>query len=156
MLTKRAGILWAVVLLLIGLSGAAGARETSCESVAAAVSERLPSGLDQPELIEILRTLNHTGNRKLPPKFVTKREARSWGWKPGKSLWTIDRLRGASIGGDPFRNLEGRLPEGRWREADLDYRGGRRGGKRLVFTRDGRRFVTVDNYNTFVEIPPCR
>ena len=156
MLTKRAGILWAVVLLLIGLSGVAGARETSCESVASAVSERLPSGLDQPELIEILRTLNHTGNRKLPPKFVTKREARSWGWKPGKSLWTIDRLRGASIGGDPFRNLEGRLPEGRWREADLDYRGGRRGGKRLVFTRDGRRFVTVDHYNTFVEIPPCR
>ena len=156
MLTKRAGILWAVVLLLIGLSGVAGARETSCESVAAAVSERLPSGLDQPELIEILRTLNHTGNRKLPSKFVTKREARSWGWKPGKSLWTIDRLRGASIGGDPFRNLEGRLPEGRWREADLDYRGGRRGGKRLVFTRDGRRFVTVDHYNTFVEIPPCR
>ena len=155
-MTKRAGILWAVVLLLIGLSGVAGARETSCESVASAVSERLPSGLDQPELIEILRTLNHTGNRKLPPKFVTKREARSWGWKPGKSLWTIDRLRGASIGGDPFRNLEGRLPEGRWREADLDYRGGRRGGKRLVFTRDGRRFVTVDHYNTFVEIPPCR
>jgi len=156
MLMKRVGILSAVILLLIGLSGVSGAQEASCKSVIAAVSARLSSGIDQPELMEILRTLNHTGNRKLPPKFVTKREARSWGWKPGRSLWFVDGLRGASIGGDTFRNLEGRLPDGKWREADLDYRGGRRGGKRLVFSGDGRRFITVDHYQTFMEIPLCQ
>jgi ribonuclease T1 len=156
MLKKRAGILSVVILLLISLSGVAGAQTASCENVVAAVCAGLPSGIDQPELVEALRDLNHTNNKRLPPKFGTKREARQRGWKPGKNLWSIDRLRGASIGGDPFRNMEGRLPEGKWREADLDYKGGRRGGKRLVFSRDGRRFVTVDHYNTFVEIPPCR
>ena len=104
----------------------------------------------------MLRTLDQTNNRKLPSKFVTKHEARLRGWKAGEDLWSIDRLRGSSIGGDQFKNLEGRLPDNKWREADLDYKGGRRGGKRLVFSRDGRRFVTVDHYRTFVEIPPCR
>ena len=76
MLKKRAGILSAVILLLISLSLISEAQASSCENVVAAVSARLQSGIDQPELMEILRTLNHTGNRKLPPKFVTKREAR--------------------------------------------------------------------------------
>ena len=43
-----------------------------------------------------------------------------------------------------------------WREADLDYKGGRRGAKRLVFSNDGRRMVTVDHYDTFTEVPACR
>ena len=68
----------------------------------------------------------------------------------------MSTLRGSSIGGDRFRNLEGRLPDKKWREADLDYKGGHRGAKRLVFSWDGERFVTVDHYNTFVEVPACR
>lgn len=31
-------------------------------------------------------------------------------------------------------------PAGRWQEADLDYRGGKRNAKRLVFAGSGRRF----------------
>lgn len=158
-LTKRWVILSSAILCLFSPGGFAWAQwqqAAPCEQVVAAVGASLPSGIDQPELVEALRTLNQTNNKKLPPKYVTKREARSQGWKPGKNLWSVDKLRGSSIGGDPFRNLEGRLPEGKWREADLDYKGGRRGGKRLVFSRDGRRFVTVDHYNTFVEMPPCR
>jgi hypothetical protein len=112
--------------------------------------------IDVQELVEMLRTLNHTDNKKLPAKFVTKSEALSWGWKPGSDLWSINKLRGSSIGGDLFKNLERRLPKSRLLEADLDYKGGHRGGKRLVFSQDGRRFVTVDHYRTFIEIPPCQ
>jgi guanyl-specific ribonuclease Sa len=70
-------------------------------------------------------------------------------------LWSVSSLRGSSIGGDRFHNREGQLPDDQWREADLDYKGGRRGAKRLVFSRNGDRFVTVDHYNNFVEVPPC-
>jgi len=156
MLIHRIVIRSAIILLFMSLSPAPHAQATSCEKVVFAVSAQLASGIDQKELIEMLRTLDQTGNKNLPSKFVTKHEARLRGWKPGEDLWSIDRLRGSSIGGDRFQNLEGRLPDNRWREADLDYKGGRRGGKRLVFSRDGRRFVTVDHYRTFVEIPPCR
>ena len=156
MLTHRLVIRFTIILLFTSLSLATHAEAASCEKVVLAVSTQIQSRIDQQELIEMLRTLDQTNNRKLPSKFVTKHEARLRGWKPGEDLWSIERLRGSSIGGDQFRNLEGRLPDNKWREADLDYKGGRRGGKRLVFSRDGRRFVTVDHYRTFVEIPPCR
>ena len=155
-MTHRVVIRSAIILLFMSLSFATHAQAASCEQVVFAVNAQLPSRIDQPELIEMLRTLDQTNNRKLPSKFVTKHEARLRGWKPGEDLWSIDRLRGSSIGGDRFKNLEGRLPNTEWREADLDYKGGHRGGKRLVFSRDGPRFVTADHYRTFVEIPPCR
>jgi len=128
----------------------------SCEKVVQTVNARLLPALDEQELIYILRSLNKTDNKRLPAKFLTKQDARSRGWKPGKDLWSISELRGVSIGGDRFRNLERRLPDRKWREADLDYKGGRRGGKRLVYSRDGERWVTVDHYQTFTEVPPCR
>ena len=132
------------------------ANAESCEKVVHAVNVRLSPGINEPELIEILRNLNRTNNTKLPEKFVSKREARSPGWKPGRDLWSVSALRGFSIGGDYFRNFEGRLPNKKWREADLDYKGGHRGSKRLIFSRDGLRFVTVDHYKTFTEVPACR
>jgi len=157
MLTNRRMIFTiAAVLIFIGLPLGSRAYATSCEQVAAAVNKRLTARIDQRELTDVLRTLNRTDNRRLPPKFVTKREARERGWKPGRDLWSVPGLRGASIGGDHFRNREDRLPAGKWREADLDYQGGRRGGKRLVFSGDGRRFITVDHYRTFMEIPLCQ
>lgn len=128
----------------------------SCEKVVQTINTRLLPAIDEQELISILRNLNKTDNKRLPAKFLTKQDARSRGWKPGKDLWAISELRGVSIGGDRFRNLERRLPDRKWREADLDYKGGRRGGKRLVYSRDGERWVTVDHYQTFTEVPPCR
>jgi ribonuclease T1 len=128
----------------------------SCEKMVNAVNAGLSPKIDRQELVNILRSLNSSNNKKLPPEFVTKKEAKSLGWKPGKSLWSINLLKGASIGGDRFNNREARLPEKKWREADLDYKGGHRGGKRLIFSRDGSRFVTVDHYRTFVEVPACR
>ncbi len=146
----------AAVLFLINFCFLTQVDAENCEKVVAALNVRLPSKIDQQELTGALRTLNQTKNKKLPPKFLSKREARMRGWKPGKDLWSVNGLKGASIGGDQFKNLEGRLPDNKWREADLDYKGGHRGSKRLIFSVDGRRFVTVDHYRTFSEIPLCQ
>jgi len=155
-MTQRRIVTAGVLLLLISFLLPGQAHTESCEQAVNAFNARLSPKIDQQELIEILRILDSTNNKKLPPKFVTKREAQSRGWKPGKDLWSVSALRGSSIGGDRFNNLEGRLPDKKWREADLDYKGGHRGGKRLVFSQDGQRFVTVDHYKTFVEMPACR
>ncbi len=127
-----------------------------CDKVVHELNTGLSPKIDEQELVDVLRTLNSTDNRKLPPRFVTKREAKEQGWRPGRNLWSVPALKGTSIGGDRFNNRERRLPVGKWREADLDYRGGHRGGKRLIFSRDGVRFVTVDHYRTFVEVPTCQ
>ena len=145
-----------IIFLLMGLFLQTQAQAQSCEKVIHEVNVRLSPKIDEQELIEILRGLNRSNNKIIPPKFVTKQEARSQGWKPGKDLWSVSILRGSSIGGDRFKNLERRLSDNKWREADLDYKGGHRGGKRLIFSRDGERFVTVDHYKTFVEVPSCR
>lgn len=155
-MVQRRIITSGILLLLVSLLLLTQAHAESCENVVHAINVRLSPKIDQQELIDILRSLDSTDNKRLPPKFVAKREAQSRGWKPGKDLWSVSVLRGSSIGGDRFNNLEGRLPDRKWREADLDYKGGPRGGKRIVFSRDGRRFVTVDHYKTFVEVPACR
>jgi ribonuclease T1 len=156
MLTRRVVIRFVIILLFVSLSAVTRVQAASCEKVVSAVNAQLSSKIVEQELIEMIRSLNHTNNKKLPPKFVTKNKARSEGWKAGEDLWSIGSLKGSSIGGDLFKNLEGRLPDNKWREADLDYKGGHRGGKRLIFSRDGRRFLTVDHYRTFVEIPACQ
>jgi hypothetical protein len=122
------------------------------------LNQSLHPGIDEQELVAILRTLNETGNRKLPPKFVNKAQARKLGWRPGRDLWEFKKLKGKSIGGDIFFNREGQLPDGKrnWHEADLDYRGGHRGPKRIVYSDDGLRMVTVDHYKTFKEVPSCQ
>jgi Ni/Co efflux regulator RcnB len=102
--------------------------------------------------VETVRSLR--SERRLPPRYITKREAERQGWRPGTDLCSV--ARGRTIGGDRFGNFERRLPvaQGRvWSEADLDFNCGRRGAKRLVFSSDGLIFVTVDHYETFREVP---
>ena len=154
---KRRILIRSAILLLVLCSFLwTEAYAQSCEKVVHDLNVRLSPAIDEQELIEIIRSLNNTTHKKLPAKFMNKQMARSRGWKPGKDLWSIRFLKGSSIGGDRFRNLEGRLPDKKWREADLDYKGGHRGGKRLVFSQDGQRLVTVDHYKTFTEVPPCQ
>ncbi len=133
-----------------------GAAPDACEAVVREVNRSLRPGIDEEELVQALRSLGAGG--KLPGKFVTKGKARRSGWSPGRDLWSVPGLRGKSIGGDRFADRERRLPRlpKDWREADLDYRGGRRGPKRLVYSPGGRRLITVDHYSTFLEVPPCR
>ena len=146
-----------LIILALGLSPVQLHAE-SCAEVAGKLNQKLTPRIDEAELENILDTLNATGNGSLPPQFITKRQARGQGWKPGTDLWSYPELRGKSLGGDVFQNRERKLPDGRrvWREADLDFKGGRRGPKRLVFSDDGLRHVTVDHYSTFREVPPCR
>ncbi len=144
-------ILYSCVLIV-----PAFAETETCKKAVHELNKHLSPKINEHELTDILKTLNSTDNKKLPRKFVTKKRARAKGWKPGKNMWSILALKKKSLGGDTFENLEGKLPQRHWREADLDYRGGRRGGKRLIYSDDGIRMVTVDHYQTFTEVPECR
>lgn len=62
---------------------------------------------------------------------------------------------GKSIGGDVFKNYDKMLPEveGRtYRECDVDFEGGYRNEKRLVYSNDGLVFYTGDHYKTFSQV----
>lgn len=86
---------------------------------------------------------------ELPPNYLTKDEANALGWDAEKgNLWEVtDEM---SIGGDRFSNREGLLPEDRtYFECDIDYQGGYRGAKRLVYSDDGWIYYTADHYDSF-------
>ena len=91
---------------------------------------------------------------ELPDFYITKKEAAELGWVASKgNLWEV--APGKSIGGDSFGNREGLLPnkKGRkWFECDIDYQGGRRGQKRIVYSNDGLIYYTSDHYKSFEEI----
>lgn len=91
---------------------------------------------------------------ELPDNFITKNEAMALGWdsKEG-NLWEV--ADGMSIGGDTFGNREGLLPKEKGRvyyECDIDYEGGFRNSKRIVFSNDGLIYYTEDHYESFEEI----
>ncbi len=89
--------------------------------------------------------------RELPENYITKREARSLGWDAASGN-LHDVAPGKSIGGDPFGNREGILPDGTWYECDVNYSGGYRGSERLLFSEDGMIYVTYDHYETATQL----
>ncbi len=103
-----------------------------------------PTGKD--ELAAYIHEYGH-----LPDNFITKKEAKELGWSNKKgNLWDV--AYGYSIGGDYYSNYEGTLPEAPGREyyeCDVDYNGGFRNAKRIVFSNDGLIFYTGDHYETF-------
>lgn len=108
--------------------------------------------LDCNELKQAVESVAQTG--RLPEKWITKKQAQALGWSPGVKLGKI--APGKSIGGDRFGNRERRLPVEKGRayfEADLNYRGGKRGASRLIYSSDRLIYVTVDHYQTFENIP---
>lgn len=98
------------------------------------------------EVAEYLHLYGH-----LPDNYITKREARELGWDSAQgNLWDV--APGKSIGGDHFGNYEGLLPEEDDRdyfECDIDYEGGRRNAKRIIYSDDGLIFYTEDHYASF-------
>ena len=88
---------------------------------------------------------------KLPSNYVTKKEAQAAGWDNKKgNLQKV--IPGASIGGDRYGNYEGLLPDKKGRkyfECDIDYEGGYRDAKRIVYSNDGLIFYTEDHYKSF-------
>ena len=91
---------------------------------------------------------------KLPGNYLTKNEAYDLGWDSKKgNLWDV--APGMSIGGDKFGNREGILPKGKqYNECDIDYEGGYRGSKRIVYSKDGCIYYTEDHYETFEQLYP--
>jgi guanyl-specific ribonuclease Sa len=139
-----------VVAVLVGVATPAGAQRSSDPPALPKFAQSL--GLREidafVEAVQSIRTAN-----RLPPRFVTKAEAKTRGWHGGGlcSTWP-----GHVIGGDSFHNFGAKLPAaaGRtYREADLDGDCRSRGPKRLVFSNDGRIYVTIDHYNSFVPVP---
>lgn len=93
---------------------------------------------------------------KLPSNYITKHKAMNQGWIPEEgNLWEITEQ--MSIGGDIFRNRERKLPHAEtrtWYECDIDYEGGKRGAKRIVYSSDGLIYYTADHYKTFIQLYP--
>ena len=90
----------------------------------------------------------------LPDNYITKKEAEEIGWRASEgNLWKV--APGYSIGGDRFGNREGLLPKKSGRtyyECDIDYSGGTRNAKRIVFSDDGLIFYTDDHYSSFTQL----
>ena len=92
--------------------------------------------------------------KELPKNFISKEEAKNLGWNKSEN-YVSDVAKGKSIGGDRFGNFEKQLPikKGRvYRECDIDYRGGKRGPKRIIFSNDGLIYYTGDHYKTFEKL----
>ena len=91
---------------------------------------------------------------QLPSNYITKDEAKTYGWISQKgNLSTV--APGKAIGGDRYFNGDGHLPSapGRiWYEADINFSSGFRTPERIVYSSDGLIFVTYDHYESFVEV----
>ena len=91
----------------------------------------------------------HTYGR-LPSNFITKKEAEKLGWSGG-SLQPY--APGKCIGGSYFGNYEGILPDGDYKECDIDTLGQKkRGAKRIIYSDDGRIYYTDDHYESFTQL----
>ena len=87
---------------------------------------------------------------KLPSNFITKKQAEKLGWNGG-SLEPY--APGKCIGGGYFGNYEGILPDGNYKESDIDTLGKKkRGAKRLIYSDDGRIYYTDDHYESFTQL----
>ena len=90
----------------------------------------------------------------LPENFITRKEAEKLGWNSKEgNLWDV--APGMSIGGSHFGNYEKLLPEKKGRryyECDIDYDGGYRGAKRIIYSNDGLIFYTDDHYESFEQL----
>jgi len=104
---------------------------------------------DKDHVAEYLHQYGH-----LPSNYITKKEAEALGWDSrAGNLWKV--APGKSIGGSRFGNYEGFLPEKNGRkyfECDIDFDGGYRGAKRIIYSNDGLIFYTEDHYETFEQL----
>lgn len=87
----------------------------------------------------------------LPDNYITKDEAEALGWDNDKgNLWEVTDQK--SIGGDRFYNRERLLPIEEnliYYECDIDYVGGYRNAKRIVYSSNWDIYYTDDHYDSF-------
>lgn len=123
--------------------------QTSAEESTEAAIDEAGSYVSKEEVALYLHLYGH-----LPDNYITKDEAEDAGWKT-EGLSLDEACPGKSIGGDRFGNREGKLPKanGRtWYECDIDYGGGNRNAKRILYSNDGLIYYTEDHYKTFEQL----
>ena len=135
----------AAVAALLLLSGC-GTSGLSAASVTGTSVPESWTGDDKDGVCAYLESYNH-----LPGNYMTKKEARKYGWEGGALHLTVP---GRCIGGDAFGNYEGRLPEYKdYKECDIDtLASDTRGGKRIVYSADEEDldiWYTDDHYESF-------
>lgn len=128
--------------------------DNALKDTSSALESSPTSSLDEAgfyyDLEHVILYLDEFG--KLPPNYITKKEAKKLGWNGGS---IEDYQAGAAIGGDYFGNYEGILPSSdsiRYTECDIDTNGkSGRGAKRLIFSNEPHYYYTTDHYETFTE-----
>lgn len=137
------------------ISGKETISETISTSESAAEdADELPENGEYTSKEEVGLYLHLYGH--LPSNYITKKEARELGWVSSEgNLWEV--APGKSIGGDKFGNYEKLLPadtERQYYECDIDYEGGYRNEKRILYSNDGLIFYTEDHYTTVEPLYP--
>jgi ribonuclease T1 len=153
-LKKCAAIFLALVMLLGILTGCGSPQAASAPAgqTASQSAETKAPAIDKNGAYtskEDVALYIHTYGR-LPENYISKAQAKQLGWQTKGSLDQV--APGKSIGGDRFGNYEGVLPEVKGRtyhECDIDYSGGSRNAKRIVYSDDGNIYYTEDHYKTF-------
>ncbi len=139
----KSPLTWIVLLFIIGFSLYAQLNQQEDQTA--------PS---QERSTEVSRQPNHTS--------ATSNTTYSQPGIPGK-VWTVLRIiqendgdpPAGYVGGRTFQNRERRLPQGRYREYDVNpkIRGRNRGAERLVIEQQtGKAYYTDDHYKTFTLI----
>ena len=143
------------IAIAVAVAGFNMLRDTGDRAISnvPAVAEKASASIDQ--LTQQQRVVSYLQrHQRLPDYYISKRQAREQGWD-ARSGNLCSVLPGKAIGGDRFSNREGRLPSAHkrvWREADINYRCGRRGADRLLYSSDGLIFVTRDHYKNFIRV----
>ena len=130
---------------------AAESEDTSSENIEETDGEVIYYGESYSQPLEVAAYIYEW--EELPPNYITKSEAEKLGWQSNKgNLWDV--AYGSSIGGDRFGNREGLLPQGEeYRECDVNYQGGYRGGERIVYSIDDYDiYYTDDHYESFSQM----
>lgn len=145
-------ILWILISMTLGVL--TGCTLESSQAIISTESDGASHSIDEDgtysskeEVALYIHTYGH-----LPSNYVTKQEAEEQGWDNREgNLWEV--LPGKSIGGDHFGNYEEQLPKGHsYKECDIDFDGGYRNAKRIIYSDDGMIFYTDDHYNTFEQL----
>lgn len=150
-MNKRTLIAMLIALVVAGFSALHGEGDRAITNVSTPAAES--TSIEQ--LTEQKRVVSYVQqHQRLPDYYITKKQAREQGWDASDgNLCKV--LPGKAIGGDRFSNREGQLPTANnrvWREADINYRCGRRGADRLLYSSDGLIYVTHDHYKNFMRM----
>ncbi|CDL79158.1 ribonuclease domain-containing protein [Xenorhabdus cabanillasii] len=149
-----AGVLLVLVVISIIFIKDVGLPGSDKTQQAIAIAGNVPS-----QQIDILTEHHRVADyvrqhSRLPGYYITKKQARRFGWDARKGN-LCEVLPGKAIGGDRFSNRENKLPnqkDRQWFEADVNYNCGRRGSNRLLYSNDGLIYLTLDHYKTFTKL----